>query len=476
MASSSSSTLQAFLSWAKDNGVVSNIKVQEIPDKGLGFVTKQNVLRDNSIIAFIPFNILLNATKIYKYAKEKAPKLEETFNALIAEGKPLPERVIFILFLLYERMSKVTSGGEVPSLWKAYIDILPRTLHTPLFYDQILRACLDGTSLKPAVDAKFNKLKKEYESFRPLFNKWSNIEENGGHDVVTFEHFRWADGVFWSRVLSFGSRFQTINSPIGDESDDFHLVPFLDFANHSLTPHARWEIGPEGVELILTRSDSPEQITPDTEICISYGDKPNSELLFVHGFTLSDNPSSAISFPVPFYDDDELAKAKLSFMQYHGIKLLVSLTRKKGGAELSHDSTRAMWICVLTEEDGIKFKMNPNNPSHPVDLFIGNQIIPTLDVLDNVINSMELLPVIEYKVTETVLENVDNLLSHLKQTNEQVLKMMEHGKISRELEYIRIYREDEFKFLEFAVEDFTRKRDALKADEVVQRFMLNDNE
>ncbi|CAG8614273.1 11137_t:CDS:2 [Funneliformis mosseae] len=462
--------LQEFLSWAQERGVISDIQVQDIPDKGLGFVTKRNVTRDNSIVAYIPYSILLNATKISRYAKDKAPKLEETFNALMAEGKHLSERDIFILFLLYERLAP---GGETSSLWKAYIDILPRTLHTPLFYDPTLRACLDGTSLKPAVDAKYNKLKKEYESLRSLFNKWSKVEDAGGHDVVTFEHFRWADGVFWSRVLSFGSRFQTIDSIEGD-LDDFHLVPFLDFANHSLTPYARWEIGTEGVELILTKSDSLEPITSDTEICISYGDKPNSELLFVHGFTLSDNPWSAISFPVPFYDDDELAKAKLLFMQYHGIKHLVSLARKKGGAELSHDSTRAMWICVLAEEDGIKFKLNHNDPSHPIDLFIGNQIIPTLDVFDNVINSMELLPVIEFRVMESVLENVEYLLSHLKQTNEQVLKMMEHGRNSRELEYVRIYREDEYKFLEFAVEDFTRKRDALMTDEVVQRFMLND--
>jgi len=446
--------------------------VQDIPDKGLGFVTERNVTRDNSIVAFIPYSILLNATKICKYAKEKAPKLEETFNTLTMEGKHLSERDIFIIFLLYERLASGGGGGETSSLWKPYIDILPRTLHTPLFYDQTLRACLEGTNLKPAVDAKYNKLKKEYESLRSLFNKWS--DRNDGHDVVTFEHFRWADGVLWSRVLSFGSRFQTIDSSIGEDLDDFHLVPFLDFANHSLTPYARWEIGTEGVQLILTKSDSPEPITPDTEICISYGDKPNSELLFVHGFTLSDNPWSAISFPVPFYDDDdEMAKAKLLFMQYHNIKHLVSLTRKKGSAELSRDSTRAMWICVLTEEDGIKFKMNPQDPSHPIDLFIGNQIIPTLDILDNVINSMDLLPVIEFRVIESVLENVEYLLSHLKQTNEQVLKMMEHGR-TRELEYIRIYREDEFKFLEFAVEDFTRKRDALMADDVVQRFMLNE--
>lgn len=58
----------------------------------------------------------------------------------------------------------------------------------------------------------------------------------------------------------------------------------------------------EGVELVLTKLDSDEQLLPETEICISYGDKPNSELLFIHGFTLSDNPCSTISFNLPFYE------------------------------------------------------------------------------------------------------------------------------------------------------------------------------
>ncbi|CAG8720835.1 1538_t:CDS:1, partial [Scutellospora calospora] len=68
------------------------------------------------------------------------------------------------------------------------------------------------------------------------------------------------------------------------------------------------------------------------------------------------------------------------------------------------------------------------------------------------------------RIVTFILENVENLLSHLKQTNEQVLKMMETGKNSRELEYIKIYREDEYRFLEYAVDDFTRKRDSLLSE------------
>ncbi|RHZ84490.1 hypothetical protein Glove_81g32 [Diversispora epigaea] len=468
--------LQVFLEWAQENGIVSDISVQDIPDKGLGFLTNREVDLDNSIAIFIPSKLLLNATQVRKYAKEKAPKLEETFQALHNNGRMLNERLILMCFLLHERIG----SNDAPSLWKAYVDILPRTLHTPLFYDQTLRACLNGTSLEAAVDAKFKKLQREYNTLRPYFNKWStqgysyNYNNfNDGHDVITFEHYRWADGVFWSRILSFGSRFEDISTKsnlLNSNLDDYHLVPYLDFANHSLTPCSRWELTVEGAELILTKPDTPEQISPGTEICISYGDKPNSELLFVHGFTLSDNPWSAISYPVPFYDDDELVKIKMNFMQFHGIKHLVSLTRKKGGAELTQDSTRAMWISVLTEDDGLKFAQSSNS-ENCVELIIDDKVISTLEDLDNVINGLDFYPIIEWRVVDSVLENVEGLLSHLKQANEKVLKMMENERNSRELEYIRIYREDEHRFLEYAVEDFTRKRESLMSDEIVQRFI-----
>ncbi|CAG8599175.1 23881_t:CDS:2 [Dentiscutata erythropus] len=466
-------SLQTFLSWTRENGVVSdNIIVQEIPDKGLGFVSKHQAARDNSIVAYIPFHLLLNTTKVGKYAKEKAPKLEQTFQAMLKNGQSMTERIVLICFLLYERFGRLACGEE-PSFWKPYVDILPHTLHTPLFYDKTLRDCLDGTSLKSAVDAKFNKLQREYKLLRPYFNQWSaqssttDNNVNDGHEIITLDHFIWADGVFWSRVLSFGSRLTSDNNLIGSDSDDYHLVPFLDFANHSLRPYARWELTAEGVELILTKADSPEPIIPETEICISYGDKPNSELLFVHGFTLSDNPWSTISFPVPFYENDEFEEEKFIFMQYHGIKPLVSLIRKKSGAELTRVSTRAMWISVLRKEDGLKFTnvINESNESQPVNLMIDDKIIRTVDELDNAVTESPQFPVIEGRIINCILENVENLLSHLKQTNEKVLKMMESGKNSRELEYIRIYREDEYKFLEYAVDDFTRKRDSLLPDE-----------
>ncbi|CAJ0764635.1 274_t:CDS:2, partial [Entrophospora sp. SA101] len=377
-----SSALQTLLNWSKESGVVSDVEVQEIPDKGLGFVTKQATLCDNKVVAFIPFSLTISKTKINRFAKEKAPKLDETIQLLKNSGQTLTERLAIIFYLLYERVGRAASG-DPPSIWKEYVDILPRTLHTPLFYNESLKTCLNGTSLKAAVEAKHKKLEREYALFRPYFNNWTlSLQNNNNNNVVvvdsavTFEHYKWADGIFWSRILSFGSRFEFApldQTPYRTElMDDYHLVPYLDFANHSLTPCARWELTTEGVELVLTKLDSDEQLLPETEICISYGDKPNSELLFIHGFTLSDNPCSTISFNLPFYETDELIQAKLLFLQDHGIKPLVTLKRKKGGTELSEYSTKAMWLCVLTEDYGLKVS-EPSIDSPTIELIINDK-------------------------------------------------------------------------------------------------------
>lgn len=150
-------------------------------------------------------------------------------------------------------------------------------------------------------------------------------------------------------------------------------------------------------------------------------------------------------------------------MQDHGIKPLVTLKRKKGGVELSDYSTKAMWLCVLTEDYGLKVS-EPSIDSQAVELIINDKVIENAGMLENVINRMDLLPMIQFRVADLILDNVMNLLSNFKQTNELVLKSMESGKNSRELAYIKIYREDEYKFLEYAVEYFTGKCDSLMND------------
>ncbi|CAG8599732.1 9550_t:CDS:2 [Ambispora leptoticha] len=479
MLETEASTLDAFLSWAKGQGVESDVAIEKVPDKGLGVVSKKRHFRDNSRVIFVPSVVLVNASKIIRYAKEEAPKLDSFYQALRRDGISTTERIIIMSFILFELVGRLSLGESAPppSLWKPYLDILPRKLHTPMFYNGTLKACLDGTSLSSAVDSKLNKLRREFDSLKPYFNKWrassSTLQPDAATnvDVVTLEDFKWADGVFWSRVLSFGSRMEALSidkSTLESEIDDLHLVPFIDVANHSLTPLARWEVLTDGAELTLTKSSNQEPIPPETEICISYGEKSNCELLFLHGFALKDDPWSAISFPVPFLEGDQIVDEKLLFMKYHGIKSSVSLSRKNDGIELPHEAIRAMWLCVLDEGDGLKITTCDTKP-HLVELSFDGKVISSLEMLDSVIQGGKLFPVIELRVVQIILDAVENLLSNLRQTNERVLKLMETAN-SREIEYIKIYREDEHRFLEFAVEEFTRKREVLMNNEGFERF------
>ena len=94
-------------------------------------------------------------------------------------------------------------------------------------------------------------------------------------------------------------------------------MPGIDFANHSCAkPNARWRVrrgsaprenfaggdrdasapAEPTIELVCVRGSVP---APGEELKISYGDKSNEELLFVHGFAERDNPHDTLVLRAP---------------------------------------------------------------------------------------------------------------------------------------------------------------------------------
>jgi len=91
----------------------------------------------------------------------------------------------------------------------------------------------------------------------------------------------------------------------------------IDFANHSCAkPNARWRVrrpppaklknasapSEPTIELVCVRGSVP---APGEELRISYGDKTNEELLFVHGFAERDNPHDKLVLRAPAGRSDE---------------------------------------------------------------------------------------------------------------------------------------------------------------------------
>ena len=261
-------------------------------------------------MARVPARLAITAA-----AAAQHPTLGPTFKEML-ENDDIDERMAVMLLLIVERRR----GDKSPI--KPYLDALPSSFRTPLFYDPEEMDGLRGTNLHAAVAAQREQLANVLRvHVRPAASRlFAALRETPSPDAVasgrsprrdrfgfgvvgervdarsvSTEEFLWAYACFWSRALSL---------PLSDHptrSGIEAIVPGIDFANHSSSrPNARWATtrvdGETVIELLCEPGNVPE---PGREILISYGDKSNEELLFVHGFAERDNPAHALVLQSP---------------------------------------------------------------------------------------------------------------------------------------------------------------------------------
>ena len=245
----------------------------------------------------------------------------ECFRSLM-DDDVIDERMAVMLLLILERRR----GARSPAA--PYVEAIPARFHTPLHYSDDETKGIVGTNLHGAQKQQRKTLELVLrERVRPagarLFaamrawererRGWFGRTFVGGFTSgrkITEDEFRWAYSAYWSRALSL---------PIGADPSAptvEAIVPGIDFANHSCgAPNARWEVrgvrggapdpsDPSGlgprIELLGEFGSLP---APGEEVVISYGDKTNEELLFVHGFADRDNPHDALVLQPPWAVD-----------------------------------------------------------------------------------------------------------------------------------------------------------------------------
>ncbi|KAF7720705.1 hypothetical protein EC973_006314 [Apophysomyces ossiformis] len=391
--------MDSFLRWAKDSGILASaVKVVKTPNAGYGLFATRNINPDE-VVLHIPRDMLITASRVLQYPHMKA-----------FHGNS--DRVIICIFLAHERF--IASN----SVWKPYMDCLPsdesyRRDHT-LYNAQWVA----GTSLAAAISAKLTKLKREHASLQL--------------DWLTLDMWIWADVTFWSRVVELGN-------------NELTLVPFFDFANHSLSPNIRWEQG-IGVDLL----PFGEAIAANTELTLSYGAKSNQELLFLHGFCIPHNPqSSVLTLPVqPFLDEPE----KFAWLSQAG-----SLVLKLGRSGWANDTFRTMYLAALDEDDGLRWEGD--------QLYLGLKRISSPEALMENVIALDHYQVIELRVILLLLEAVQYHYQELAKA-----PTMQDGAIK---EYIDLYKQEEKTILEHAIEELEDKRNKLLEHNVVINYLSN---
>jgi hypothetical protein len=317
--------------------------------KGFGIFASTSTQASDEVLLVVPLDLAITPMRVLQ-----DPLLGPECQKMFEQGQ-VDDRFLMILFLTLERL-------RINSSWKPYLDMLPTRFGNPLWFsdDDILE--LKGTNLYHATELQKKKLLSLYHDKVEVLVTKLLILDGDSESKVSFEHFLWANSVFWSRALNIplphsfvfpqsqddtGECTSTSESPetapvnsneekeiqaqpapsvgSGDTIWVEGLVPGIDFCNHDLKPVATWEVDGIGsvsrVPFSMYLLSVAQRPIPKKEISISYGNKGNEELLYLYGFVIDNNPddylmviftsiNSSLPFqPVMYYrsleNDDE---------------------------------------------------------------------------------------------------------------------------------------------------------------------------
>ncbi|KAI9488762.1 hypothetical protein BDB00DRAFT_771960 [Zychaea mexicana] len=485
-------SVEAFTKWSAENGIKApHVHVAKTENAGYGLFADQDfALNDNDDavttndpLVHIPRDLLITSVR----ALIDNPVLRDTLHSLFHIGdnnsgiiekiasEPKNERLSLRLFLALQKFSTNEQQQQSPTpFWKPYIDILPSldevSQQHPLFLinDESKSLGLDGTNLSRSIRAKRSALVRELELVKTVV-EW-----------MTLDMWMWADIVFWSRVVSL-------------EHGDLALIPFFDFANHSSQPNIRWCPSQDGgIDFVpYTSSTDHSTLLAGNELLLSYGDKSNQELLFLHGFTLNNNPEpSRVTLPVTGFLDMSImeSQVKLSWISQSAVKPVLTLmgstlldsskgddtTTGKTGENDKEETTdlstlstgwttesiALMYLVALDQDDGLTFEL-----CMIIQASLANESVEDLDDLVKKVGMLDHSAVICLRVVMLLL---DALEYHLQMIQSSSFSSSTNTEM---MTHIERYKQDEMQLLQRSIEKLATLRDTLMTHDTVVVYL-----
>lgn len=339
--------LQSLLAWVHESSdaCVSAVQIETDEVTNERSLRSTRPIRQGETIVRIPPSHLITTTKA-KADPLVRRILDETKSSGISNTLPdtVSDSAALLLFLLKER----SKGSE--SFWHAWFNSLPRKFISPLTVSDELQLDdhLTSTPAHPFVTQLRAELREMYEQwFVPFVLK--RYAADFCADLCGFNDsgFLYAHAVIESRTFRLNSH------------SDVMISPLIDMANHSFSCNARtqgWvlegeaENGP-GLELVAKQ----DVASVGDEICISYGNLANWELLVHFGFALEHNPFDGIVVQVEAEEvnkdeDFETNMKKLIILNVQVPEFDLGFNLSKENA-LPDDLVRGARILMSTEKE-----------------------------------------------------------------------------------------------------------------------------
>eukprot|EP00250_Pteridium_aquilinum_P005644 c15711_g1_i1 orf=606-2153(-) len=253
--------LQSFNAWLSQKGVLSSsscVRPQQCGDsQGLGLFAHARPIGQGEEVLSVPQELWMTVA---------AARAHPDIGPFCENLRPW---VALVLFLLYEK-------ARPSSPWRPYLDILPSTLDSPLFWSDEELAQLEGTQLLGSILGYQQHVESEYSTL--LAEIISPNPQLFDQSLFTQEAFLWAFGILRSRTFP----------PL--TGDDLALVPLADLVNHGMVMNMEgpsWEKKSSG---FFPRRDyltlrAPGSVKEGEQVVMQYGKKKsNGQLALDYGF------------------------------------------------------------------------------------------------------------------------------------------------------------------------------------------------
>ncbi|KAG0174351.1 hypothetical protein DFQ28_006666 [Apophysomyces sp. BC1034] len=303
----------AFWSWLEQNGATlsDGIEFKDYSNEnaGRGVVATKD-FKEGDILFSIPRKLLLSE---YTSKLRKLDAMDENLDSM-AGWNPL------ILSMMYE--------NRADSFWKPYLDILPRTFSTPIFWNKEDLKELEGTD----VPAKIGKPEAEDMFKEEIASVIKGHPELFDENIHTLDLFH----ICGSLVMAYsfhdergvkdkGYELDSDDEELEEElgKDLIAMVPMADMLNHK-TGFNNARLFHEADRLEMKAIIS---IAKGDQIYNTYGELCNADLLRKYGFIDENNPFDiceldedlVMSICANKDDDDQLREKKIDFLMGEGI-------------------------------------------------------------------------------------------------------------------------------------------------------------
>ncbi|KGL81455.1 SET domain-containing protein 4 [Tinamus guttatus] len=286
--------------WLKDRGFEdSNLRPAEFWDTGRGLMTTK-ALQVWELVISLPEKCLLTTATV----------LSSSLGEYIKKWKPPVSPLLALCtFLIAEK------HAADKSLWKPYLDVLPKTYTCPVCMEQEVVSLLPEPLRKKAWEQRttvhelYVSSKAFFSSLKPLFAE--NIET-----VFNYSTLEWAWCTVNTRTVYMK---HTQRECFSLEPDVYALAPYLDLLNHSPSVQVKAAFN-EQTRSYEIRTNT--QCKKYEEVFICYGPHDNQRLLLEYGFVTTDNPHSSVYVSSDtllryFPPLDNQRNAKLSILRNH---------------------------------------------------------------------------------------------------------------------------------------------------------------